>query len=264
MSQEIGDKRNATLARGNIGGVLRIQGDLAGARQMFEQALATSRESRDKSATANALNGIAAVLADQGRLAEARKWYEDALAIQREIGEKTDATATQLALVELTLEGGRPAEAEPLARQAAEMFHTQKALDHEAAANAVLARSLFDQGRLLDAQSAIERATALSGKGQNRLDRLPLAIMAGRIRASSVKPAEVAEAVKTLRGLLEESTRLGYIGYQFETRLVLGEIEMRSGKTAAGRAGLAALENEATAKNFLLMARKAHAVATAR
>jgi hypothetical protein len=37
---------------------------------------------------------------------------------------------------------------------------------------------------------------------------------------------------------------------------------MKSGKTTAGRARLAALEKDATAKGFLLIARKAHAAAT--
>lgn len=42
-------------------------------------------------------------------------------------------------------------------------------------------------------------------------------------------------------------------------QLALGEIEMKSGKAAAGRARLEALEKDATAKGFLLIARKAAA-----
>ncbi len=44
---------------------------------------------------------------------------------------------------------------------------------------------------------------------------------------------------------------------QSSDRLALGEIEMKSAQTAAGRARLEALEKDATAKGFLLIARKA-------
>ena len=51
------------------------------------------------------------------------------------------------------------------------------------------------------------------------------------------------------------------MSYQFEIRLALGEIEMKSGKTASGMARLKSLERDATAKNFLLIAHKAKAAA---
>ena len=46
-------------------------------------------------------------------------------------------------------------------------------------------------------------------------------------------------------------------GYQLEARLALAEIEIQSGKCNAGRSLLAALEKEAKAKGFALIARKA-------
>jgi hypothetical protein len=49
------------------------------------------------------------------------------------------------------------------------------------------------------------------------------------------------------------------VSYQFEIRLALGEIEMKSGQTASGAAHLKSLEKDATAKGFLLISRKAKA-----
>jgi len=52
------------------------------------------------------------------------------------------------------------------------------------------------------------------------------------------------------------------VDYQFEIRLALGEIEMKSGKTSAGVACLKSLERDASAKGFPLIARKAKAAAS--
>jgi hypothetical protein len=51
--------------------------------------------------------------------------------------------------------------------------------------------------------------------------------------------------------------------YQYDARLALGELEIRSGKTSAGHARLAALEKESRHKGFLLVARKAAVAAKA-
>ena len=42
-----------------------------------------------------------------------------------------------------------------------------------------------------------------------------------------------------------------------ESRLTLGEVELLAGKATAGRARLAAVQKEAAAKGFNLLARKA-------
>jgi hypothetical protein len=52
-------------------------------------------------------------------------------------------------------------------------------------------------------------------------------------------------------------TRLGLVELQFDAWLAIGEIEMKAGETAEARAGLAALEKDATEKGYLLYARKA-------
>jgi hypothetical protein len=67
------------------------------------------------------------------------------------------------------------------------------------------------------------------------------------------------DARKELEEVLAEATQLGLSQYQFEARLALGQIEMKPRKMIEGRAHLAALEKDATAKGFLLIARKARA-----
>ena len=57
--------------------------------------------------------------------------------------------------------------------------------------------------------------------------------------------------------MLAEATKYGYVGYRFEARLALCEIDTKSG---TAQAQLAALENEARVKGFILIARKASAL----
>jgi hypothetical protein len=49
------------------------------------------------------------------------------------------------------------------------------------------------------------------------------------------------------------------VNHQFEARLAMGEIEMKSGTTNAGRARLKTLESDSRVRGFLLVARKAAA-----
>ena len=57
-----------------------------------------------------------------------------------------------------------------------------------------------------------------------------------------------------------DASRRGYAWCDFESRLHLGELELRSGKTSTGRARLQQLETDARNKGFLLIASKAAAV----
>jgi hypothetical protein len=69
-------------------------------------------------------------------------------------------------------------------------------------------------------------------------------------------PAGIA-ARKELATIFAKSRELGYKGVELDARLALGEIEMKSGQTTAGRAHLTAVEADAKAKGYILLARKA-------
>jgi hypothetical protein len=70
------------------------------------------------------------------------------------------------------------------------------------------------------------------------------------------------EARKKLAPVLAQPSKAVSVPYLLEARLALGEIELKSGQAAAGRAQLAALEKQAREKNFLLIARKVSALLT--
>src|SRR5207302_4572076 len=67
------------------------------------------------------------------------------------------------------------------------------------------------------------------------------------------------ECKRGVVAVLGKEGRQGCLGYEFGWGWAVGEIEMNSGKTPAGSARLQALERDAKAKGFLLIARRAAA-----
>jgi len=125
--------------------------------------------------------------------------------------------------------------------------------DDQLVALVVLARALLAQGRTSEAQKEMHDATWLKQRASREL-RLKTGIVEARIRYAS---DDSVKATQELDSLLSEATQFGIVPEQLEARLALGEIQMKSGKPSVGRTRLEALEKEATAKGFLLIARKA-------
>jgi hypothetical protein len=63
-------------------------------------------------------------------------------------------------------------------------------------------------------------------------------------------------AIAILNRALEDAAKFDFVIYQFDARLMLGEIEIKSGKIPAGRNRLETLKKDADAKQYLLIARK--------
>ena len=115
--------------------------------------------------------------------------------------------------------------------------------------------------KIADARNAIEHASALLRPGGDVSVRLSVEIEAARLLAASGNPTDYAAAERNLQGALADATKEGLAGLQLQTRLALGEIEMKASASAAGRARLFTLEKDAREKGFLLIARKARATA---
>ena len=131
-------------------------------------------------------------------------------------------------------------------------------LFRSATAYGVLTRILLTQGKLSEAQNAAQRALLFSEQTGSRPPRFDAALASARVKAATGKSKD---ALQNLQDVLAEATKFGYVPYEFEARLALGEIEMQSGKASTGRPHLEALEKDARAKGFLLIARKATAAA---
>lgn len=238
---------------------LADQGDLQRAQSLLQENLELSTKSENKEKLADALEDLAQLLVKKSQLTEARAKYEQALAIHTQLGEAGDVAWDRLGLASISLEESRPEDAEAPVREAMEIFRKEKSVYRQVPAHTLLARALLMEGKLKEATTEIDQAKVLWEKGRDFDQHFDVGIVSARIFAQSHDPAE---AEKQLNLLLDESTRDGLVSYQFEIRLALGEIEMKSGKMASGVARLKSLEKDATAKGFLLIAHKAKAAAS--
>jgi tetratricopeptide (TPR) repeat protein/predicted Ser/Thr protein kinase len=259
LSHEIGDKHAVGNAMDNLGNVLAEQGDLAGAERAYQDARELYSETGDKSGAAYVISGLGEVFKKEGDLTKARRQQTEALSLRRAMGEQVTVAESLTALAGISIEEGHPADAQGPLRDALEILRQQQLRDDELDAHVVLARALLSLGRRAEAEKEIDLATHLAAKSQNHAAHLAVSIEAARIRAASGRPSDLADAAKTLNIVLAEATKCGFAGYQFEARLSLGEMELKSGQAAAGRARLQALEKDATATRCLLIARKAAA-----
>jgi tetratricopeptide (TPR) repeat protein/TolB-like protein len=251
---EVGDRDSAAGALGSLAEVRYLRGDFVTAKRLNAEAQAVFRETGNKRFFANACFELGKILREEGNLAAAREQYGEALRLELEDGEKEESQTTQVALDELLVEEGHADQAEKLLRKPVEELRLEKFSDSWIWAQSVLVRAELAEGKLKEAMAESENAEKLASESQNLEVRLAIRIAAARVHAALGKTTQAQEA---LQAALAEAARHGYVGPQFETRLALGEIELHSGQVAAGRAHLAVLEKDASAKGFLLITHKA-------
>jgi tetratricopeptide (TPR) repeat protein len=258
--RQIGDKSNVALQSNELAEVRLYQGDLAAAKSIEQEALSIGRATGDKRISAWALANLGGILLVQGDFAASRKNYEEALRLQNEIGEKGPAGGSRIGLADLSLAEGRLDRIGlPELREVLQEYEKEKQVDSQILTHTVLARVLLAQGKAPDALKEIEAGEVLAAKNQNLGARLDLQIAAGEV-GTALGNAGTVKA--NLDSTLAQATKAGFVGYQFEARLALGKLELKSGNAAAAHDRLAALEKDAAAKGFLFLAGQAHAAAS--
>ena len=254
--QAVEDKSGVALSLNNLGDLSREQGNLQTAETTYQQARATALEIDDKNALAYVLQGLGDVFTDRGDLVSARKSYEESLTLRDQVGEKQAAAETQISLALLAIEEDHAADAEAEMRKCKDQFHREKATDDELAASAMLARALLAQGKQEDARRELEAAKSLAAGSQNRLARFQYDLAFASVLLNSERPElSRPQSEKVLRDAREH----GFVGVEFQARLMLAEGQKKSGHDSAARTELAALESNARSKGFGLIARKAAA-----
>ena len=262
-SQELDreDTGRIAIASYNIASVHELQGDLAGAKQGFEQALAIWEKNGDRSAQAYSMWSLGDLLLQEADFAGSRKMFDRALAIRSSAGEKITIAETQLELAELSLEEGRsPQDQEVAVRMVIDVFQKQQARDDEIDAWSILFRALLAEGKAAAAKEAMQHMRSLAAKSQNPKTRWAVAIDDFRVVAAQKDVAHSAAGIaarKELAEVVAKSRELGYRLIELDARLALAELEMKAGQTAEGRAHLNAIEAEAKAIGYNQVARKA-------
>jgi eukaryotic-like serine/threonine-protein kinase len=256
LAREVGHRSSEAIDIQLMGDVLADQGDLKGAMQMYQQAVNIQHEIDDKSYYAASLMSIGRLRRQKGDNDGARKIDEEALSLRRQLGEKGGAAEAQVALGELDCDSGQAAEAETLARAAIQEFRVEREINPQIQSEALLTRSLLQQGKLEDAQMAIARALTLSKKSSDVTVRLPLAIQNAYTRAAA---KDLPEGERLARSALVEANKLGFVRIELEASLAIGEIQLKGKNPTLGRKRLEETEKSARSKGFELIARKASA-----
>ena len=262
LDQETENSTDVALAGYNIANMHALQGDLASAKQGFEQALATWQKNGDQYSSTYATFSLGLVLVQKADFAGARKMYEQTLATRTSASDKLGIAETQMSLAELGLEEGRPpSEQEATIRQTIEVFEKEKARDDEIQARCLLSRALLAEGRGAEAKESAQRARGLAVKSQNPYIRWMAAIASARIEtaAKDSHSTTAAVALKELNLVITQAHKLGFKGTELDARLALGELEIKTGHAEVGRRQLAAVEKDAAAAGFALIAHKAQA-----
>jgi DNA-binding winged helix-turn-helix (wHTH) protein/tetratricopeptide (TPR) repeat protein len=201
------------------------------------------------------------VLMAQGDLAGARQQFQQTLETRQKLGEQDLVAESQVSLAELSIEEGHPEQAEPLLRPAIAQFEREKEDPDATGAYTLLSRALLTQGKSEDARKAVRHAAELARKSPDPALTLPITIQAARIETAAAGPdagghLALATARQQLRSAIATARKLGYYQIECEARLALGEAELKV-NSASGRSQLETLEKETHERGLELLSRKA-------
>lgn len=257
----LGDSTGVGLELNHTAQMLYLRGNLVEAERVCRQALKAFRGStKDLYFVANTYPTLGNIQMAQGKLNEARKEYEQAAENRTKAGEVEGEAQSKLDLASLAIEQNEFEEGSRLATEAEGKFQQGRGRDFKTYAQVLQAESLLGRGRFEEAQQLVNRALSRSEKYVDLDLRLSIEIAAARVRAASSHYADrgvIAEGTALLDAALSVAKTHGYLGHQLDARLVLAQLKMKSGRIAEGRKELTVLEHDASAKGFMLVARKA-------
>ena len=248
-----GDQRGESATLENLGDVLVERGELSQAMSYYEQGISLAEKIGYKEGRAFNLGGLAQISLIRDQVSKARDQEEQVLTFQKEVGDSVEIARSQIALATIVIQEGKPAEAEALIRAGAPQFEQQTMATGASRSAALLARALLAQSKIAEAETAAVKALTLAERTSDRSTHLLASLAAAEVNARNGKePA----AMKALQSVLGESVRDGYNEFEFEARLDLGRLVLHSSR-ASGRQRLEKLEEDASRKDFRLIARKA-------
>jgi serine/threonine protein kinase/TolB-like protein/Flp pilus assembly protein TadD len=256
--------RGVEMAMGNIAQILYWEGDLPGAERVLKKTMRTARGKITQPDTGleGVIAGLQATLGEirlvQASFSEAKKYLEESQAFNvRYPSQGLNEAMGDLDLARVAFEQALFSEEEKLARDAATKFRKGGSLQWADYAEAQVALSLVSQGKNEESGRILRSIQPLAIKEMDV--RLPVLITAARVQlalGNHANPSEIQQARQWLTTALSEASKHGYLEYQYDARLTLGEMALRAGDAVSGRQ-LASLESEASAKGFILIARKA-------
>ncbi len=242
-----------------LGNVELAAGELDAAREHYEKGLARARARGDRRYTAYLLFGLGDLAAITGDLGLAGRKHGQAFEIRELLKSRTELAESREALALLAEDEGRSEVAVAGLREALAVFSSEGLRESEAhvwASLASVALSLGHQEEARDASLAAERLLAGS---QNVARRMLSELRIARTRAALGEPGA---ASRSLERILDEARKKGLVLIEYEARLAVARLERRGDRgRPSGPSPFPRLIEDAKARNFLLIARKATRVA---
>ncbi|MGA8153707.1 MAG: tetratricopeptide repeat protein [Terriglobales bacterium] len=241
------------------------EGDVADALRHAQQAIDSFRPIQGgyQYLTA-AMCELGEILEAEGNLEGARQQFQAALDIQEKLGEMDLVAQSRTELAKLALQQGHAEQAESLLRLSIAEFEKEKSDPSLTDAYTLLSRALLVLGKFEDARDAAKHATQVSLSSFDPALKLSTPIQSARVALAAVgkhAPTEsVAAARHELRSVLATAHELGYYLIECETRLALGELEMKVAP-ASGRVHLGTLSAETRSRGLELLALQAEQAA---
>ncbi|AKI99386.1 serine/threonine protein kinase [Archangium gephyra] len=232
-----------------LGVLHRSLGALDAAGAAFREQLRIAREQQNLAVAATALLELAELALVRGDLAEARRLQDEARGLPQASGQHEPENLDGLRQARLAFEEGHLDEAGRLADAAVtsvpELFVPEA---HLLQARILLAQQLYKEANV---------ALLEAGEPSPVMTWIGLKLQSARLRAARGEASEREAARASLQELLARAGQVGWLEGQYEARLALAEVELASGRRAAGLARLEALERDARKSGLGLWATKA-------
>ena len=229
-----GDRAGIAACRFDTGNLLRDQGDLAGARRLYEQALAIHRETGNQRGLLQAERHLGYVTARLGDLQVAKRHLTAAIAIATEINDGMERTMALTNLASLQHSEGELTASARIFSDILATFHAMGSSEGEAAAHINLADVLRDQGNLAAARQHAEAALRLLREiGHSRGTGFALS----KLGLLLVDQGDLPGAQAAFRELSEMAQTTGLKVLQADSASGLAYLQMLHGNLAAAHKG---------------------------
>lgn len=253
LKRQAGDRIGTAQLLGSLAYLEYRRGDLAAARERSREQLRIAEESGARTLRSWAHQGQGRAELAAGDLAAARRSFEAALAESSAAGEDLRAMVIRTELARLDLIAGSAGRAALAAGQAAAWWRQRDSPWGEAVSLSVQAEALAVEGRGEEAREAAARIRVLTRRGEDR--DLLFTVAPGLARAEAAG-GDAAPALLALDRAAAEAGRLGFVAAALEARRTAAEIRLERGDPAA-RGTLETLRKEAEDRGFRLVARRA-------
>jgi len=164
----------------------------------------------------------------EGDLAGARDEFQQTLTMRQKIGALDLVAESQVELAGVAIEEGHPEQAEPLLRTALSEFEKEKSDPDSTSAYTLLSRSLLLQGKFEDARAASKRAVDFSLTSSDPSLRLPAEIQQARVEMGSHEATSKSAVFKNLQSVIATARKLGYYTIEAQARLAIAELELKT------------------------------------